>query len=151
MELSEYLKNSSVTLDIKSDKKEDIISELVNLLYEDKAIADKANILESVLDRESQMSTGLQSGIAMPHGRTSAIDKMVVAIGIKKDGVDFDALDGKPSKIFIMTISPVLQVDEYMEFLRAISNILMHSTVRNALLKAKNREELINIILKGGN
>lgn len=146
MNFVECLENSCVKLDIAGVTKSDIITELVDLLYKDSKIKDREAVLKVVFDREEQMSTGLQFGVAMPHGKTDTVDEMVVAIGLKKEGVDFDSLDGKPSKIFVMTISSVLHANEHIDFLSAVSNVLTHSSKRKAVLKVKSKQELINIM-----
>ncbi len=147
MNFTECIENSSVKLDIEGKTKNDIIIELVDMLYGAGKIEDRDSVLKAVFDREQQMSTGLQFGVAMPHGRTDTIEKMVVAIGLKKDGADFDSLDGKKSKIFVMTVSSVLHADEHIEFLGAISSVLMHSSARKSLLRVRSKEELVDILV----
>lgn len=148
MNFTECLQNSCITLDIKSETKSEIITELVDLLDVAGKITDRAAVLKAVFEREEQVSTGLQLGVAMPHGKTVALREMIVAIGLKKGGVDFDSLDGKPSNIFVMTVSSVLNANEHIEFLGAVSSVLTHSAIRKSILKVQSREELIEL-LKG--
>ena len=149
MDFIEYLDNSCVEFNIAGEAKSDIITELVDLLDKGGKINDREAVLKSIFDREQQMSTGLQSGVAMPHGKTDTVDKMVVAVGLKKDGVDFDSLDGKPSKIFVMTVSSVLHANEHIEFLGEISRVLMRSSIRKALLKVRSKQEFIELMING--
>jgi PTS system nitrogen regulatory IIA component len=149
MNFTECLENSSVKLEIEGETKNDIITELVDLLYSEGKIKDRAEVLKVVFDRERQMSTGLQYGVAMPHGKTDTVDRMVVAIGLKKEGVDFDSLDGKPTRIFTMTISSSLHANEHIEFLAAVSSVFTHSSKRKDVLKVKNKKELIKLMDDG--
>ncbi|MCK5528349.1 MAG: PTS sugar transporter subunit IIA [Kiritimatiellae bacterium] len=148
MNFAECLQNSCITLDIKGETKSEIITELVDLLDVAGKITDRAAVLKAVFDREEQVSTGLQLGVAMPHGKTVALREMIVAVGLKKGGVDFDSLDGKPSNIFIMTVSSVLNANEHIEFLGAMSSMLTHSAIRKAVLNSQSSQELIDV-LKG--
>ena len=147
MNFTECLENSCVRFDIVGETKNDIITELVDLLDSADKIKDRDSVINAVFDRERQMSTGLQSGVAMPHGKTDTVDKMVVAIGLKKGGVDFDSLDGKPSEIFVMTVSSVLRANEHIEFLGEISRVFQHSSIRKSILKVRNKKELIELMI----
>ena len=80
-------------------------------------IEDKDTVLKAVLEREAQMSTGMQLGVAIPHCKTTAVDGIVTALAIKKEGVDFSSLDGELSKIFVMTVSSTLRAGPHIEFL----------------------------------
>ncbi len=147
MNFTECLEDCYVKFDIVGEAKSDVITELVDLLVAADKIKDRDAVLKAVFDREQQMSTGLQFGVAMPHGKSDTVEKMLVVIGLKKKGVDFDSLDGKPSKIFIMTVSSVLHANEHIEFLAAISSMLMRSSVRKALLKVETKQELLDVLV----
>ena len=88
------------------------------------------------LERESKMSTGIQQGIAIPHGKTDAVDELLACVGIVKDGVDFEALDGISSKIFIMTLSPLTRTGPHVQFLAEISRVLTNEEMRIKLINA---------------
>lgn len=89
----------------------------------------------------------MQNGIAIPHGKTESVDCLVAALGIKKDGVDFGALDGQPSHIFVMTVSPDSRTGPHIQFLAEISRPLNDATVRNRLMAATSREEVLHLLL----
>lgn len=146
MDYAECLRNGCVKLDIAGETKEEIINELVDLLYKEGKIKDKEPILKAVLDREQQMSTGMQYGVAIPHAKTDAVDGIVTAVALKKSGVDFASLDGKPTKIFIMTVSSILRAGPHIEFLAEVSKVLMRPSMRKLLLKAKSRDEVLSIL-----
>ncbi len=81
-------------------------------------------MLQALLEREKVVPTGLQDGFAMPHAKTSQIDKVVCAVGIKKKGIDFNALDGKPSRIFVMELAPQQAAGPHLQFVSAITQTI---------------------------
>jgi mannitol/fructose-specific phosphotransferase system IIA component (Ntr-type) len=95
------------------------------------------------------MSTGILSGIALPHAKTSGAGETSVAVGIKKTGINFDSLDGEKSFIFIMTVSPQAGAGRYFEFLTAIAAVLNDTAIREKALGAQSKEELAEILHQG--
>ncbi len=146
MDFKIALQSSCVALDLKSDTKEGIIEEMVDLLASGGKIRDKSSVLKAILERESKMSTGMQCGIAIPHGKTDAVDGLITAIALKKEGMDFSSMDGEPSRIFVMTVSAVDRTGPHIEFLAAISRLLNSKDVRDRLIQAGSREDVIRIL-----
>ena len=109
---------------MKGDSKQEIIENLLDILVNTGKVKNRAPALEALLEREAKMSTGIQQGVAIPHGKTDAVDGLLACVGIKKDGVDFEALDEIPSKIFIMTLSPLTRTGPHVQFLAEISRVL---------------------------
>ncbi|MBM4142175.1 MAG: sodium:proton exchanger [Lentisphaerae bacterium] len=109
---------------LKGGTKEEIIAELVDLAARTGVVRDAAPALAAVLAREKTGSTGMQHGIALPHGKTDAVDRIVCAVGLKKHGVDFDSLDGEPSRIFVLVLSPKDVSGPHVRFLATISRVL---------------------------
>ncbi len=147
MNLKKVLAKEAITLDLKAKDKNGIIVEMVDLLKQSGKIKDTDNIVEAVLKRESQMSTGMQSGVAIPHGKSSAVNELVACIGLSKKGVDFQALDGKPSHIFVMTISPTNKTGPHVQFIAEISRLLIQPNIREAILAAESREAVLKLFL----
>jgi PTS system nitrogen regulatory IIA component len=97
------------------------------------------------MERERKMSTGIQHGVAIPHAKTKAVKNLVACIGLKKEGVDFASLDGEPSRIFIMTLSPVDRVGPHVQFLAEISMVIKTEEAREHLLQAKSAQEVLSV------
>ena len=98
MNLRKVLSVDTIALDLKSDTKDGIIEEMIDLLMaagKIRDLKDKKEALRVVLERERKMSTGMQNGIAIPHGKTDRVDNLVAAVALKKSGVDFGSLDGQ--------------------------------------------------------
>ena len=146
MNLKRVLTKEVITDDLEGETKEEIIDSLIALLTNAGKIKDPAKVRACILDREGKMTTGMEAGIAIPHGKTDAVDELVGCVGIKKGGVDFKALDGKPSNIFIMTVSPLHKTGPHVQFLAEISRILREESQRTRLLDAGSKEEIYSII-----
>jgi len=145
MNLKKLLGKENVFLDLKSSSKEDIIKEMINRLVVSGKIKDREAALEAVLAREEKMSTGMENGIAIPHGKTDSVDHLITAVALKKEGVDFESMDGQVSKIFIMTISPLSRSGPHIQFLAEVSKLLKEPEAREMLLAARTVEEVIRV------
>jgi mannitol/fructose-specific phosphotransferase system IIA component (Ntr-type) len=149
MNLKKALSRETVLMELKSSTKEAIIEEMIDLLMaagKIKDVKDRKEALKAVLDRERKMSTGMQNGIAIPHGKTDRVDSLVAAIALKKEGVDFGALDNLPSRIFIMTLSPDTRTGPHIQFLAEISRQLSDASVRERILAATTPDEILTIL-----
>ena len=149
MNLRKAITKDAIRLELQSSEKSAIIEELIDVLTDSGKIADRNSALKAVLEREKKMSTGMHHGIAIPHGKTETVNGLVAAIGIKKDGVDFQALDGNDSKIFIMTISPANRAGPHIQFLAEISRLLNEEHIREKILNASSPVEIYDTILSG--
>ena len=147
MNVKKPLTVETISLDLKGATKEDILAEMVELLTASGHIRDREAVLKAILEREKRMSTGMQNGIAIPHGKTDSVDCLVAALGIKRGGVDFGALDGQPSTIFVMTVSPDSRTGPHIQFLAEISRPLNDAAVRARLLAAASREEVLHLLI----
>jgi PTS system nitrogen regulatory IIA component len=137
----------TISLDLRGNDKEEVLAEMVDLLAASGHIRDKDAVLKAVTDREKRMSTGMQNGIAIPHGKTDSVDCLVAALGIKREGIDFGALDGQPSTIFVMTVSPDSRTGPHIQFLAEVSRPLNDASIRAKILSASTREEVLKLLL----
>jgi PTS system nitrogen regulatory IIA component len=146
MNLKKVLSPKTVTTQLKGSNKEEIINSLIDLAMSTGKVHDRKVALDSVLTREKKMSTGMKHGIGIPHGKTEAVDELVACLGISEEEVDFEALDGKPCRIFVMTLSPVNKSGPHIQFLAQISQLLNSEELRKKLLKTKNEEEILDLL-----
>jgi mannitol/fructose-specific phosphotransferase system IIA component (Ntr-type) len=145
MNFKKALKDTCFSVNLQGNTKSAIIKELVELMAAAGKIKDKQAALRCVLDREKKMSTGMQHGVAIPHGKTDEVDGLVAAVGLKKEGVDFGSQDGQPSRIFVMTISSTNRTGPHMEYLAEISRLLSNPLIRERVLEAKNAEDVVAV------
>ena len=149
MNLKKAISAETITLSLKGTTKEAVIEEMIDVLMaagKIKDLKDRKETLKAVLDRERKMSTGMQNCIAIPHGKTDRVESLIAAIGIMKEGMDFGSLDGQPSKIFVMTLSPDTRTGPHIQFLAEISRQLSDPTVRERILNATKPEEVMEIL-----
>ena len=146
MNLKTVLTKDTVCLHLKGTTKEAIIDELLDILVAAKKIDDRTSAYNAIMDREQKMSTGMKHGIAIPHGKSPTVNDLVACIGIADKGVDFDALDHEPCRIFIMTLSPVEKTGPHLQFLAEISLLFKSSEKRQEILKAATADEVIRIL-----
>jgi PTS system nitrogen regulatory IIA component len=147
MNLKKALSTETITLELTSTSKSEVIEEMVDLLLAAGRIKDRKAALKAIVDREKKMSTGMQNGIAIPHGKSDSVDGLVAALGISKNGIDFESMDQQPARIFIMTLSPVNRTGPHIQFLAEISRLLNSPEAQERVLNATTKEELLEIIV----
>jgi fructose-specific phosphotransferase system IIA component len=146
LNLKKLLSSQNISLDLAGEDKRAVIAGMIDLLEATGKLGDREAALSCVLARERKMSTGMEHGIAIPHGKTDSVRSLVVGIGIHRRGVDFQSLDGQPAHIFIMTVSPRNRSGPHIQFLAEISRILNDETVRERLLAAGSAAEVIALM-----
>ena len=144
--LAELLRRESIKLNMKAESKEQAIGELVGLLRIPGSDPDRESLIRSAMDRENHMSTGLGKGVAVPRCRTDALDGILCALAIKREGLEFDALDNLPVKIFIMIAAPRKADDTYVKVLSLLYRVLNQETFRTELLSARSAGEVLTLI-----
>jgi PTS system nitrogen regulatory IIA component len=139
--IAHYMRPDQVRVRLRSTGKFEVIEELLDLLVETGVVNDREKALRAILDRESSMSTGMAKGVAIPHGKTDSVRSLVCAVGISKEGIDFESMDGGPSRIIILTLSPENRPAPHLEFMATISRT-MNSEGRSRLLSCTTDREL---------
>ncbi len=141
-DIAKLMTPDCIAMDLKSDTKEGAIMELVELLAKHDRVADPVKILDEVMAREKVMSTGMQNGIAVPHARTEGVNHIEISIGFKREGLDFDSIDGLPTNIIVLIVSSVHENDPHIQILSAIASSLYLQEARENLLACKTPQEV---------
>jgi len=145
--LEQLLKEERVILDLKSKDKESVLEELLeplNLPEERKKL-----VLEALKKRESIGSTGIGKGIAIPHTRSVVLDDVYLVVGRSKEGVDFQALDGKPVHLFFLLCAPPQDPGtRYLITLGMIANIARKIIKSDEYMKIQDKKEFIDYLLR---
>ena len=144
--LIKTLNTKTVTTDLKGSTKEEIIKELVLLLTNSGMVHDWELVLQDVLNREKSMSTAMQHGIALPHAKSDGVTSVCIAIGIKKEGIDCDSLDQKPSKLFVLVVSPKKTSSPHIQFLSSFASFLNKDEIVNDIVDSKSSQVMIDKI-----
>jgi len=146
MNLKSILTEETINLHLKGSSKEEIINELLDILVAAGKIQNRGAAYEAVMDREQKMSTGMKHGIAIPHGKSATITDLVACIGVSDNPVDFDSLDHEPSRIFIMTLSPVEKTGPHLQFLAEISLLFKSAEKRQEIINAASHEAILKVL-----
>ena len=136
-------KPENIIMDLKSDNKNTIINEMVNHLLKDKSPKIRKKILEEIHNREKIMSTGMQKGFAIPHGRSDSFEKVQMLLGIKREGVDFDSLDEEPAKVILLFVSPIDDANFHNDVLAHSAMFFHKKGAMKEILEAKNKKEVL--------
>ncbi|MCA1808344.1 MAG: PTS sugar transporter subunit IIA [Kiritimatiellia bacterium] len=150
MKLNKLLTPEAIMLGLRATDKDAVLEEMVEYMAAIGRISDRPAVLECVRQRESKMSTGMQCGIAIPHGKTDSVKELTMVMAIHPPGIDFQSMDGEPSRIFIMTVSPLSRVGPHIQFLAEISQLLNVPRTRERLLQAASSREAVAILLRPG-
>ena len=146
MSISDLIQPEVVKVPIRSEAKSDVIAELLDVLIDAGRLSDRERALDALLERESQGSTGLESGIAVPHAKTDAVDRLTLGIGIAPQGVDFQSADGEPSRIFFLMLAPPDQSGPHIEALSEIARLARAPSFLKALSRAESADEVVELL-----
>ena len=146
MALIDLVIEDIIKVPLTSQDKPDVLRELVRILKDAGHIEDYDTVLSAIQEREDQQSTGLQGGIAIPHGKTDAVPTLKLAIGIAPEGVDFNSLDGQPSNLFFLLVAPPDQSGPHVEALSEIAKLAQSKAFCKALVHADNAAEVVELI-----
>lgn len=146
MTIDTFPKPGAIVLHVAGRTKEAVIDELLAAAEKSGQIEDVAAARTAVLERERLMSTGMQFGVAIPHGKLDKVDGLVTVLGVSDVGVDFGSLDGEPSRIFTLTLSPASRTGPHLRFLADMSILLRQDSVREAILSAPTPERVLQAL-----
>lgn len=146
MKIMSFLDPKCVILPVKGKDKKSIIRELIDILERHHRVKNKEEAFKSVMEREKLGSTGVGLGVAIPHGRTSAVDKLVGALGISPEGVDFESLDGEPVHFIFLILSPLDATGDYLRAISRVARFFKDKFFRETLKNVSSVEEAIKII-----
>lgn len=151
---NEILKGSldpaCIRLELNSTGRDEAVRELVGLIHAKYRLRNVEDIVQVVMEREQKMSTSLENGIAVPHGKSASIDRLLVAVGLKQKGIDFKSADGQPSKIIILILSSASQAGPHVRCLAEIGRLLQSESNRKKILAAKDAETVFRLMTDTG-
>lgn len=146
MKITDLLKPQSILLNAAPVTKADAIYTLGDLMDKSGNLSDKAEYLQAVFAREESGSTGLGDGIATPHAKSTGVKEASLAAMVVPNGVDFEALDGQPSRLFFMIAAPEGAADTHVEVLSKLATMVIDSDFKNALIQAATVDRFLELI-----
>lgn len=146
MRITDLLSKDGIELNVNAKDKNDIINKMTKLMLKTGRITDLNAYTELVLKREEEGSTGVGEGIAIPHGKGDCVTEPGLVAMVVPNGVEYDALDGKPVNLLFMIAAPNTSDNVHLDVLSRLSTMLMDADFKNKLISAKSKEEFLNII-----
>ena len=148
MKISELLDQRLILSDLTSKTKKGVLEELVSHLAQFEEKVNPEELLKILLEREKLGSTGINDGVAIPHGKLKNIDALLVAFGRSREGIDFGALDGRESHLFFLLVAPERSAGTHLKALARISRIAKNEDFRKKCMKAETGEDLFKLMVE---
>lgn len=145
MRISDTLQEGAIISELNATDKKAVLEELTGTLTEASGV-NQEEMVRVLMERERLGSTGIGGGIAIPHGKLGALSSLLMAFGRSRKGVEFDAMDGKPTHLFFLLLAPEDSTGAHLKMLARISRSLKNSVFRERLMTAADGRELYMVI-----
>ncbi|MDN3426607.1 fructose-specific PTS transporter subunit EIIC [Microbacterium sp. APC 3898] len=146
MKITQLLTEETIILNLSSTSKQQVLEELAFQLESAGKLSDRSAFISAILERESQSTTGIGDGIAIPHAKSAAVKSPAIAFGRSHDGLDFESLDGQPANLFFMIAASEGANDDHLEALSRLATFLMDDKFRTNILAAQSKQEVLQVI-----
>ena len=142
----DFLKPDAIRISVSASDKKAVIETLVDLLVNSHKLSHRQDILNSVLEREELMSTGVGKGVAIPHGKTDVVQKVLASLVVLHPGVEFGSPDEVPVRVAILLVASSKETGPHIRALAHISRVLQDEHVREQLISGKSAKEILEIL-----
>ena len=146
MKISELLTEKLINVDLESFEKEEVFEELIDLLVREGMITDRDGARKAIIEREEKQSTGIGRGVAIPHGKSASVTQLIAALGISKEGLEYDSLDGEPVHVVFLLLAEEDNPGPHIETLAQVATLLKIPGFIEKLMAAESPRELYNVI-----
>jgi len=147
MKISELLTEKLIKVNLGSREKEEVFEELIELLVKERRVSDRLAAREAILERERKQSTGIGRGVAVPHGKSSTIPELTAALGISKEGIEYDSLDGEPVYVVFLLLAEENKPGPHVAALAQIASLFKVPGFIERLVAAETAHEIHDIIV----
>jgi nitrogen PTS system EIIA component len=145
MKILDALNKEAILVDLRARDKKGVIEELVQPVARI-ARTDSEDLVRVLMERERLGSTGIGGGVGIPHGKLKGLETLALGFGLSRKGVDFESMDGRPTHIFFLLLTPENSTGLHLKLLARISRILKNDPFRERLMKSTDRDEVYDII-----
>ncbi len=145
MSIVSLISEERVKVPLESTTKREVIKELIDILLASGDITEAELAFMDVMEREAKGSTGLEFGVAIPHAKTSTVKTLTMAIGIARNGIDFDSIDGRPARLFFLLLAPPDQSGPHIEALSEIARLMQSESFIRELLDAPDSAAVVRL------
>ena len=146
MKITDILNPACIRLNMEATSKSDVLIKMVDLLDAGGKVLDKVKLYSVIHEREKLMSTGIGNGVALPHGKTDAVQESMIALATLQQPIDFDALDDNPVSIIILLVGTDSNVGLHLRLLSRISRMVGSEQFRTALMHAKSVDDVMLLL-----
>ena len=146
MKLIDVLDESVVKVELEAEDKEEVFAEMIELLVRAGRLEDRDRALRAILAREEMATTGIGSGVAVPHGKEPSVKALVAALGISKTGIEYDATDGEPVYLVFLVLAEANNPGPHVQCLGEIARLLQVPGLNDRLRTAKTAKEALDLI-----
>ncbi|NLF92594.1 MAG: PTS sugar transporter subunit IIA [Oligosphaeraceae bacterium] len=146
IKISELLLPSLIKMNLEAETKEELFPELVELFVAAGCIRDRAAAVRVLEEREAKMTTGIANGIGIPHGKLPEAKRTLLALGISRNGIEYNSIDGEPVHIVITIFAQIDNLGEHIEVLAEISRLFAVPGFKKNLSAARTPEEVLRLI-----
>jgi PTS system nitrogen regulatory IIA component len=145
MKILDFIDPQNICTDLKATDKKGVLEELTRPVAELTNLEHK-ELVRVLIEREHLGSTGIGNGIGIPHGKLKNLPALILGVGLSRKGVNFDAIDKKPTHIFFLLLTPDKSTDLHLKLLARISKMLKENSFREKLMAATEKEDVIHLI-----
>ena len=146
MRLSDLLSENVIKVDLESEGKEEVFAEMIELLVRSEKIDDRSTALNAIETREELGTTGIGKGVAIPHGKGTCVAKLTAALGISRQGIEYDAIDDEPVHVVFMVIAEPANPGPHVQCLAEIARLLQVPGFYKRLLAASSPRKILDAI-----
>lgn len=145
MKIMDVLNINAINVDLKARDKKGILDELVAPVAQETG-ASHDKLVKVLMDRERLGSTGIGGGIGIPHGKLKNLESLILGFGLSRQGIDFESMDGRPTHIYFLLLTPESSAGVHLKLLARISRLLKNDGVKERLMQAQAPQDVITII-----
>lgn len=149
MRIQDIIQKNAIIINLEAPDKSGLLIQMAKYLASLYDLKNNEQVVQKILDREAEMSTGIGFGIAIPHARIEGVDRVYMIAARSVKGIEFDAIDEQPVHLVFMMISPANASNQYTQILSSLSRIMSYEDIRKSLMETETPEEFLNIISRG--
>jgi PTS system nitrogen regulatory IIA component len=145
MRILDVLSKETINVDLKARDKKGVLNELTAPIAQ-LVGAQQDELVRVLLDRERLGSTGIGGGIGIPHGKFKHLESLVLGFGLSRQGIDFESMDGRPTHIFFLLLTPENSAGLHLKLLARISRMLKSDVLKERLMQAEHQDDVLSIV-----
>lgn len=146
IELADLLTVERVETGCLLSSKKRLMERITSLLLQGRAQLDRKTVLQTLIERERLGSTGIGSGVALPHGRISGLDDVIGAVVVLANPLDYDALDNTPVNLAFGLLVPAQANEQHLKILAHLARLFSDENFRSKIFSASDNQEAFDLL-----